>query len=229
VKFAGLLSPLAFRVYAVACFALVSAGVSAQTCGPSRIEVEADVCTPFGEEFTAEIVLRDPNLPIVGAAFIVEYSATTFKYRGFDFGDPPMDGIHFLTLSPGRIQASVNIRLGSDPATTDTVMLRLRFEVINEGGSPYIRFSFDPTGNFRNLLVISGGEAQIPILIGKESHGVDLHDYADFQMCFRGPDRAAHLDCRCAFDHDLDGDVDFEDWEAMQGELDSPLPVECGP
>ena len=45
---------------------------------------------------------------------------------------------------------------------------------------------------------------------------VDLHDWGDFQRCFNGANGfAVHRDC-LVHDFDEDGDVDLDDYEALQ-------------
>jgi len=215
-----------FRIFlwGVAALAIPTKLVAQDGCGPTRVEIEAEVCTPFGEEFTATIWLRAPAAPVVGGQFFIEYSFTNFEMIGFSVGDEPFTSLLlFNTPMPGFVQlAPASISL---PASTDTVMARLTFLVIHDAGDPYLRFHLGAI--LRNRLSREGGAEIIPVLDTPVAASTDLHDFADLQNCFSGDGGPAHPDCRCELDRDRDRDVDSHDWRMIQSGLTGPAELEC--
>lgn len=196
-------------------------------CGPTVVELEADLCTPYLEPLTVTIRMLDPTLPIVGGQFFLEYSFTNYDLLWAEAGDDPITALVFMDEpEPGLIRILVGSFLSQ--ATSDTVMARLGFEVVDDTGKPFIRFH--PGGEPRNLLAVEGGGELNPIFVNPDNpNEVDLHDFADFQNCFSGNGTPAATDCQCVFDTDDDQDVDYVDWNATRAKITGLTASLCMP
>lgn len=217
---------LIFTISVLANVLALSPQVAGQTCGPTRVELAAEICTPFGEILTAEIWLRDPNLPVVGGQFNVEYSFTNYILIGFEAGEEPISSLlYFDEPSPGFIRIAVGALFGA--AESEIILAKLTFYVLDDAGKPFVRFHLG--GPPRNLLSAQGGSEIVPILRNSTVNDQTLHDFADFQNCFSGDGAAAPTDCACVFDMDHDSDIDEIDWRLMDEGVIGPSGMSCQP
>lgn len=209
----------------VAVFGL-SAQLLGQHCGPTRVELNAEVCTPFGEVLEAEIWLRDPNLPVVGGQFNIEYSFTNYILIGFEAGEEPISSLlYFDEPAPGFIRIAVGALFGA--AENEIILAKLTFYVLDDAGKPFVRFHLG--GPPRNLLSAQGGTEIVPMLRNSTVNNQTLHDFADFQNCFTGQETPAPTDCACVFDLDGDTDVDEFDWRLLDEGVIGPSGMNCPP
>ena len=114
-----------------------------------------------------------------------------------------------------------------DPGTDrDSLLATIRFRVISDASTPFIRFQRDADLRTTQLSSIM---AAVPTAIqDSDPSEVDLRDFADFQNCYLGPGEEVPIECRCSQDFDADLDVDQADFEKLQSGFQGPGFSGCG-
>lgn len=214
---------LAVASACVAWGALPAAGES----GLATLTVEADLCADVGSEIVVTIRFSDSLSRVVAAQYVLEYNPQNMTViPPVPAGDAPFVLPFIRDISVlGRIAYAVGIFPFTDPGRFEGVLGRITFQITTDVGERYVRFerASDPPTQLSGR----SGSPIIPLLVGAESVDVDLVDFADFQVCFSGPETEASALCRCSFDLDSDGDVDLDDFDPLQAQLAGPELPDC--
>lgn len=197
---------------------VISAGVEVHAeCGPTTVELIADagVCLEIGQDVSLDLWMLNADHLVLGGQFFIEYNPTVFQVEAVEAGDAPFTSVLFVDVSvPGRITYSVVVFPFSNPGTSaDTVMGRIRFQVIGDGGEGYVRFRLNDPPTPTQLVTLSGGLVPRQIVGGDE--GRDLRDFADLQLCFSEGADAAREECRCQYDFNSNDLVDYFDYRVL--------------
>ena len=193
----------------------------ADLCVPDTVVLEMDTCLVLDEVRVVDVVLRNASDFIIAGQFYFAFSTDTFVLLDTEVGDSPFVTPFVDTEpEPGLIDFTVAASPASPGTDQDTVMVRLTLLVIDDEGTPFVRFrSHHPP----NTLVTPDGGSIHPHMVDAGADGrVDLGTLADFQNCVSGEGVAATSVCTCAFDTDGDSDVDLMDYQALHGALNGP-------
>ena len=216
--------------FSTALIALLVFGVKVSAeCGPTTVEMITDAtdCLEIGQDVSLELWLLNADHLVLGGQFFIEYNPTVFQVEAVEAGDDPFTSVLFVNTSvPGRIVYSVVVFPFSNPGTSaDTVMGRIRFQVIGEGGEGYFRFRLNDPPTPTQLVTLSGGLVPRQVVGGDESK--DLRDFADLQLCFSEGADAAREECSCQYDFNSNDLVDYFDYRVLSQGWTGPADNVC--